>query len=242
MRLGLIIPSSNTTMEVEGRRILSDDYSLHIARLKLSEVAPGPLEEMEAGLEDEADKLADSGVEIIGYGCTTGSLLRGLGHDLEIEGKIERKTGIPAVATSGAVVRALRFLELKKVVVATPYIDELNRLEKEFLEANGVQVLKMEGMGIRENLEIGRAGREKLFHLIENLPWKSSDGLFVSCTNLPTIDTIADLEEQLQKPVVSSNTATFWNMLSKSGSRSSISRYGMLLESAGSKASATYVS
>jgi maleate isomerase len=79
-----------------------------------------------------------------------------LGHDKIIEEKIEKASGIPAVAAAEALVTsALKFLNLKKVAVATPYIEEINNLEKKFLLDNGFQVVDLEGLGIAENLKIG---------------------------------------------------------------------------------------
>jgi len=81
-RLGLIIPSSNTTMEREFYNLLySSNFSIHISRVRLKEVTIEGLSKMEEEVEEESIKLADAGVDIIGYGCTSGSLLRGVGYD-----------------------------------------------------------------------------------------------------------------------------------------------------------------
>jgi len=76
-RIGLIVPSSNTTMEEELRRALPDGVSLHVARVKLRKVTVEELQRMEEYVEAAADTLADAGVGIIAYGCTTGSLVGG---------------------------------------------------------------------------------------------------------------------------------------------------------------------
>jgi maleate isomerase len=38
------------------------------------------------------------------------------------------------------------------------------------------------------------------------------DGLFLSCTNLRTLDVIAPLEEKLKMPVLSSNLVLAWHL------------------------------
>lgn len=228
--LGLIVPSSNTTMEREFSRLSPEDFSVHTARLRLTEVTVKELAEMEKGVEGAALKLADAGVDIIGYGCTSGSLYRGLGHDKTIEARIEKTSGAPAVATAGAVISALRALKIHKVAVATPYVDEINDLEEEFLSLNGFQVTDLKGLGIEKNIEIGRLDSQDAYELVMRLEYADADGVFISCTNFPTLDKIEKLEDAIHKPVISSNTATFWAMLRRCGISIKIKDFGELLE------------
>ncbi|MEM1520386.1 MAG: maleate cis-trans isomerase [Candidatus Korarchaeum sp.] len=229
LRLGILIPSSNTTMEVEFREMLPKGFSVHAARMRLREVTVEGLEEMEREAEYEALKLRDAGVDVIGYGCTSGSLIKGPGHDEELERRIEEVSGRPAVATSGAVLRALRALNARRVAVATPYIDEINEREVYFLERNGFEVVDLKALRLRDNLEIGKVSAERLISLVEGLDRSRADGVFISCTNLPTIGAIDYLERRLGKPVFSSNTATLWAMLRRAGSDIKIDGYGRLL-------------
>jgi len=229
IRLGLLIPSSNTTMEQEFNKMRPKNASVHTARMRLREVAVSELLEMEREIELEASKLTDARVDIIGFGCTTGSLVKGLGHDKEVVSRIEKATKIPSVATAGAVVEALKALKLFKVSVATPYSDQVNALEKRFLEQNGFKIVKMNGLGIIDNTEIGRQSQKAVYNLVKEVETEEAEGIFVSCTNLPTINVLEKLEKELEKPVVSSNTATMWAMLRRIGYKKKIRGYGRLL-------------
>ena len=230
VRLGLLIPSSNTTMEPEFYKMLPKGFSVHVARLRLREAAVKELAKMEEEIEVETLKLADAGVDIIGYGCTSGSLFRGLGHDKMIEEKIEKASGKPAVATAGAVINALKALKIKNVAVATPYITEINDLEEKFLAANGFKVVDLKGLQLFDNLKIGSISSRTAYELITKLKYKEADGLFISCTNFPAIGIIKELENKLGKSVISSNTATLWTMLRKINVPVKIKGYGKLLE------------
>ena len=229
-KLGLMIPSSDTTMEPEFYRMLPKDLSVHTARLRLREVTVRGLAEMEEKIEEEAGKLADAGIEVIGYGCTSGSLFRGMGHDKMIEERIERASGKPAVATAGAVISALKALNIKKVAVATPYIDEINDLEERFLQVNGFQVVDLKSLKIKENIKIGKLNDQNAYDLVMGLKCNEADGIFISCTNFRTINIIRKLEKTLRKPVISSNTATLWAMLKRCGIPVKIRGFGKLLE------------
>jgi len=215
-------------MEHEFNLMKPKQATVHTARIRLREVVVSELLGMEKEIAKEALKLADAKMDVIAFGCTSGSLIRGLGHDKEIVSKIEEATNIPAVATAGAVVNALKALNLSKISVATPYTDEINALERKFLEQNGFTVVKIEGLGITDNLKIGRQKPEVVSRMAELVDTSQSEGIFLSCTNLPTIEVIASLEEKLGKPVVSSNTATLWFMLKRIGYKHGIKRYGSL--------------
>jgi maleate isomerase len=228
LRLGLIVPSSNTTMEAEYGRVLPDNITLHTGRMRLRDVTVEALVEMERSVEEEALKLADADVDIIGYGCTSGSLVKGLHHDKEIVSKIERVTNVPAVATAGAVVDALKSLKIRNIVVATPYIDEINTLEKKFLNGTDFEVVEIKGLSIVENTKIGVTKGEVVIDLVKNLNHQDADSVFISCTNFPTINVIEKLEKTLHKPVISSNTATLWSMIKRSGHEVKIEGIGQL--------------
>lgn len=229
-RLGLIIPSSNTTMEPEFCKMLPEGFSVHTTRLKLVDVTIKELALMEKKIEDEALKLMDAEVNVIGYGCTSGSLFKGLGHDKIIQERIEGATRIPAVATAGAVVDALKALDVKRVCVVTPYTDQINNLEEKFLSSSMFQVLELKGLGIKENLKIGKVSSEAVYKSVVKLKYAKADGIFISCTNLATAGIIAKSEEFTQKSVLSSNTATLWAMLRKCGVSTKIQGFGSLLE------------
>jgi maleate isomerase len=206
-------------MEIEYRRVLPESVNLHVGRMKLCEVTVEALKEMETHVEEEAEKLVDAHVDVIGYGCTSGSLVKGLHHDRAIVTRIERKTGTPAVATAGAVLDVLKQLEVNSVAVATPYVNAINELEKKFLQKNGFKVTDIQGLKIVDNRKIGMITAEEVMSLVERLKHEMATAIFISCTNLPTMQFIDRLEEKHHKPVVSSNTATLWAMLKRCGFR-----------------------
>ena len=228
-KVGLVIPSSNTTMEPEFHQIMEPYATVHTSRLRLRKVTAPELEVMERDAERAACELSDADVDVICYGCTSGSLLRGIGHDKQLVHRIESATGIPAVATAGAVVDALRHLGLKRISVATPYTREINAIESRFLKDSGFGVLNILGLGLTENPEIGLQSAQVAYKLARRSYVADADGVFISCTNFHTLDVIAKLEDELSKPTVSSNTATAWKVCQKLRITNNIHGYGQLL-------------
>ncbi len=215
-------------MEQEFNLMRPKKSTVHAARIRLREVVVSELLDMEKEIVEEALKLADAKVDVIAFGCTSGSLIRGLGYDKEIVSRIEKATNMPAVATAGAVVKALKALNVSKISAATPYTDDINILEKKFLEQNGFTVVKIEGLGITDNLKIGGQKTETIKRMAELVDTSQSEGIFLSCTNLPTVEVVAGLEKKLVKPVISSNTATMWYMLKSLGYKHAVGGYGSL--------------
>ncbi|MFP3074592.1 MAG: maleate cis-trans isomerase, partial [Caldivirga sp.] len=156
VKVGVIIPSSNTTVEREFNNAFEEpEVTIHSSRITLREVNLKGLEEMERETERAAMELGTANVDIIAYACTTGSLFKGPRHHEEVKQRIENVTGVKTVATAGAVLEALRHVNARSVLVVTPYIEELNIKEKEFLEANGIRVVDIKGLGIVDNTVIG---------------------------------------------------------------------------------------
>ncbi len=217
-------------MESEFWKLAPDGITIHTARLRLVEVTPEALREMANDTLRAAEYLATAEVDIIVYGCTTGSLVEGVEWENKLRESIERRTGIKTITTAQAVVEALRRLRAKKIVVATPYIEELNRREKRFLEDNGFEVLRIKGLGILKNTDIGRQPPWVAYRLAKEVFHKDADVVFISCTNFRTIEIIEPLEQDLGKPVISSNTATFWLALRALNLGITIKGYGKLLE------------
>jgi len=230
-RIGLIIPSSNTTMEVEFWRLLFNyGITVHSSRLYLESVDAASLLKMVERVEEAAKLLASADVDVIVFGCTTGSLVGGPEYDRVIAERIVSVTHKPVVVTARAVVEALKALGARHVAVATPYIDELNVLEKRFLEASGLDVIDIRGLGIKDNRAIGRLKPDQVYKLAKSLKTSSADALFLSCTNMPTLDVIDALEKDLGIPVVSSNTASLWAAVRIMGVRLKLSEGGILLK------------
>lgn len=218
-RIGLLVPSSNTTLEVEFWRSVPAGVSVHSSRLEIRETTLAGLTAMDKELDHSVDLLATAGVDLICYGCTTGSLREGIEQESVLQRRIEERAGVPTVTTASAVVNELRRLEVRRLAVATPYIEELNVKEQEYLESAGFQVVGIEGLGIRENLDIGRCLPEQAASLGRAVmaAHPEAEALFISCTNFPTMQILGPLSNELRKPVVSSNEATILSALAWGG-------------------------
>jgi maleate isomerase len=218
-RIGLLIPSANATMEPEFNRFLPGGVSVHVARMVIEELTEAGLSKMEEKVELAARQVAGVAPDLIIFGCTSGSLIKGSRHNEEIARVIEEITGIPAITTSQAVLSCLDRLAIRKVAVATPYNEEINQREKVFLEENAIQVLRILGLGFSRYQPIFPLSKRPISGISLQEPYVAyklaleafvpeADGTFISCTNFRTFEIIQKLEIATKKPVVTSNQAT----------------------------------
>lgn len=213
-RLAIIIPSSNTTVEAEFSAALEgSQISLHIARITLKEDTIKALSAMEEKNETAVTMLKDAAIDAAVFASDSRSLVKGVGHDRIVAEKIGKILNCPVVVTSRAVVEALNEVGVHQISLATPYTDEVNRKEIEFFEKNGFEVANWKAFNLKNNLDIGRLSPNDASVLARSANSTFTDALFISSTNLCTFEVLPKLEEELQKPVISSNSATLWASL-----------------------------
>ncbi len=210
VRLGLIVPSSNSVMEVDLYRRLPAHVQVHTARMFLEETTP----EAEAVMLDEhvmpaARDLATVRPHAVVFGCTSGGALRGNDYDRGLCERIAAVTGAETISTIESVRQAIARRSARRVGVITPYVDALNASIRASIEADGVDVAWIDGLGIEENFTIAEVPSEEIVGQAEAAAARGGmvDLLFASCTNFHAMDAMERIEASLRVPVVTSNHA-----------------------------------
>jgi maleate isomerase len=209
-RVGLLVPSSNTVMEVDFHRRLPPDASLHTGRMFMEETTPQAEAEMlDRHALPAARAVASARPHVIVFGCTSAGALRGNAYDAEFCGRLAHETGTPVVSVIKAVREAVAKRNGRRLGVVTPYIDELNEKIKESLEQDGeLEVVTIAGLGITENFAIAEVTPDDIVEFARrSVASEPIDLLFVSCTNFRAFDAVDRLGDQLEVPVVTSNLA-----------------------------------
>jgi maleate isomerase len=208
-RVGLLVPSSNTVMEPDLWRALPPDATLHTARMYLEDTTPeGEHRMLDEHVLPAARDLATARPDLIVFGCTSAGALRGNGYDAELCRRISDLSGVPTVSVIASVRRAIAASGARRVGVVTPYVDALNQRIKESVEADGVEVAGIAGLGISDNFEIAAVQVEEILDFAgRTLRGLAIDLAFVSCTNFPAMGALPELERRLGLPVVTSNQA-----------------------------------
>ncbi len=228
-RIGLLVPSSNTTVEPEFYRALPKDVTLHVARLHLSQIATDSIASMVSDIETQSRNLASADVDVIVLGAAAPSFLKGLGYDREMAKKIEAASGKRATTTSTALIEALRHLGVSRVVLGAAYDDKVNAIAKSFLEVNGFNVLGAHGLGLVDNLVVGRLDASSAYELARKIDRPDAEAIVLACTNWKTMDVLERLERELGKPVLSTTQVSVWAALRAIGRIEGVPGYGRLL-------------
>lgn len=169
-RIGLIVPSTNTTCEMEFHKLIPEGVSIHTSRCFLPEDKTPEdrivsVIKMSEGLLEAAKRVSSVEPDIVVWACTVGSFIKGKGYDVDLIENIEKAINVPVITTSTAVSKAINKLRVKNIAMATPYIDEINLKEKAFFEESipGLRIVNMKGLGIVNNLLKGRLFPESAY-------------------------------------------------------------------------------
>lgn len=241
-RIGIISPVGES-VEYAFNRYAPEGVAINSTKIWF----PGPSVEglihLTDQLEDAAKIFARQRHELVFFGCTSGSLIKGLGFDQECIQRIERTSGgAKGLTTSTAVLEAFQRLGISSTAVVTPYPDETNLAEKKFLEDNGITVTNIEGMAdspvrvvrpvkdgiVRQAADVMDIEESRLYRAGKELALNGADSLFISCAGLNTMEIIQPLEEDLNIPVITSNQAGLWASLRHCSVGTKIPKLGKL--------------
>lgn len=209
-RLGLIIPSSNTVVEPDFMRSLPSGVTLHSARMYLAETTEAAERVMVSQYVPQAiQDLGSLEPHVIAFACTSAGAVLGADGEAQLMDDVARQTGARVVSTNDAVKARIAGHNPRRVAVITPYNDELNDRIRAGLESKGLNVVRIRGLGIEDNVAIARVRPAEIVAFAEEqLAGLEFDLLFVSCTNFRGVEARPMLIERFGRPVVTSNQAT----------------------------------
>jgi maleate isomerase len=153
----------------------------------------------------------------------------GLAHEAAIIDIVEKASGCPTISTAQAITQAFDQVGIKKLVLISPYVKATNAHEVEYLSEAGYTVLHELGLGLESHAysQVTPAEWQKV---VKDNTRAEADGYFLSCTNTRMIESINDLEKDLDKPVINSNQATLWACLKRLGIKHGDAKLGRLFQ------------
>lgn len=228
-KIGYILLATEQTIEDDVMKLRPDGVGIHFTRIPIADSITADTLSAHADLLAAAAStlLPDGSLDVICYACTSGSLVIG-----EHKVNDELSKGAPnAITTSliACVISALKQIGAEKLVVATPYIDEINDLEIAYLENAGFEVLALCGLNLEKDSDMVRVTPEFISEFAASVDRPEADAIFVSCGALRTLSVIDEIESNTAKPVIASNQAMIWHTLRLAGIKDKIEGYGMLL-------------
>ena len=233
VRIGMIVPSSNTCLEPMSYRILGDreDVTIHSARIPVTRIAldSGSDKQFDAaGMRAAAELLATADVDVIAWNGTSGSWL-GVEHDRAIVEEITAATGIPATTSTLAYFDAFERFGTRNIGLVTPYTADVNEQVAARYEAEGIGISGHRALGLSDNESFARVRPEALVGPSEELAADAPDALVYLCTNLYGAPVTADVERTTGVAVLDSVAVTLWRCLDLAGAPLLDPKWGRLL-------------
>lgn len=216
--IGIIAPF-DLVLDREYWQWRRDPVSIHLTRTPSHELPVGieqasALSDAEAVAQATRD-LAIAAPKVTVYACTSGSFVGGLAGEARLRAVMEQAGARRAITTSGALLQALEALEAGRIAVGTPYDAEITIRLSEFLAEAGYETTSNAYLGLTG--DIFRVSTTSVRDLAISADQPEADVVFLSCTNLPTFGLLAEIEEELGKPVLAANQVTMWAALKDSG-------------------------
>jgi maleate isomerase len=212
--VGIVTPF-DLALDRELWRWVPEDISLYLTRTP--HVAQPVSIELAEAVGDETDvaratrDVLSAGPLVVAYACTSGSFVRGVTGERRLVQAMRAAGAAAAVTTSGALLEALAELGVRRVAVATPYVENVTVRLHDFLAEAGATTVSSAHLGLEA--DIWKVPYETTARLVRDADSPAAEAVFVSCTNLPTYDLIAPLEQELGKPVLTANQVTLWAAL-----------------------------
>jgi len=229
-KIGLITLSTDLTMESDFYSIIRDlPVDVFVNRIKnYNPLTKENLLKMYDQLETVAkDILPNQKINTVAYGCTSGTIT--IGKD-KIEKKIQlAKPGCYVTTPISSAIKAINKMKIKKISVFTPYPESVNKTISEYLIKKNINVTAFSTFNLDLDVDFARVDPKYLFEILTKLNINDADALFVSCTALPALEILDEVEKKINKPVFSSNQTLIWDTIRSAGYKSSVEGYGKLL-------------
>ena len=230
-RIGLITLGSDFRIEKDFNNVIyGREIDLYVNRIHCyNPLTNETLVKMADDITDVTkDILPDQKIDCVAYGCTSGTIAAGYGT---IKSKInlakpDAKVTTPITST----MKALKKLNIKKISIFTPYTKKINDSVINYFKKENISVNSLTYFDIASDLDIGKVDEDHLFEVLSKIDLKDSDALFVSCTALPVLSIIDQLEKKLNKIVLSSNQTLIWDTLNLIGNKDPVVGFGKIFE------------
>jgi maleate isomerase len=230
-RFGLLALATDLTFERDIVRLIPPEtVGIYTSRVAFENpTTPENLRNMAPRISEAADLiLPGEALDVICYGCTSASVV--IGDDVIRDAIHSVRPGVPVVTPSAAARLAFNALGVNRISVLTPYLIETSEPMAEYFCQHGMTIENFECLGLEDDRTMARVSRDTIIEAVCQIDTPETEALFVSCTGLPAVAAIAEIEARTGKPVVTSNQASSWAMMRLAGIDHKPKGYGRLFD------------
>lgn len=227
-RLGFVLISNDTIIEDDVKAMAPEGVGVHFTRSPMpTGCTVENLASMESGLAASAvELLPEFDVPVVCYACTSGTAV--MGEEAIVRELMRARPDRQATTLLTGVIEGLRALGAKKIVMGTPYTDDVNTIETRYMQDSGFELLDVQGLNLTYDSDITRVTPAFVLEFAKAIDHPDAEAIFLSCGALRSVDVIDDIERATGKPVVTSNQGMMWHCLRLAGIDDRIDGYGRL--------------
>jgi len=213
--IGVIVLASDGTLEYEFRQVcnLPGVGLFHSRIYNDNTVTPETLKAMEAGITRACDVIVPGcPLDVVAYGCTSASIV--IGEKQIFEQVQKSRPEVHCTTPVTAAFAAFKALGVRNIGILTPYRADVNAQVKAYFEKAGFKVPVFGSFNEKNDPTVARISPKSIrAAALEIGRHPKVEAVFVSCTALRLVNSVADIEAELGKPVTSSNHALAWHCL-----------------------------
>jgi maleate isomerase len=229
-RIGVIVLATDNTIEHEFRQIIRQDgIAFYETRIfNDADINPTTLAAMEQRMEAAASMILPGiALDVVGYGCTSGSVV--IGEERVFELIRKARPGVACTTPITGAIAGLKAMGCKRIALLTPYVESVNQMLRQYIEQRDIGVPVMGSFNHENDNEVARISQESIRNAVRELMREPNvDGVFVSCTSLRVASIVEEMEAEFGRPVTSSNHAMAWHCLRLAGLTEPVPGFGKL--------------
>jgi len=166
-------------------------------------------------------------INTVAYGCTSGTIA--IGED-KVKEKVQlAKPDCYVTTPITSAIKAFKEMNVKKIALFTPYPESINKTILEYFNRKNINIISFSTFNIDLDEDIASVDPKYLSETLIKLDMNDADALFISCTALPALEILDEVEKKIDRIVFSSNQTLIWDTLRSIGYKSPVKGYGKLL-------------
>ena len=233
IHLGMLTPSSNTTLEPMTSAILHDlpDVTAHFGRFSVTEIS---LNNMALGqfqnqpIIDASVLLADARVHAISWNGTSSGWL-GFDADRKLCDEITAKTNIPASTSVLELNEIFEQTGVKRFGLVTPYLDEIQEKIIANYASEGYECVSERHLRDRGNYSFSEVTEETISNMVREVAKDKPEAITIFCTNLHGAKIVNALEQEIGIPIYDTVSTSVWKAMKQAGANPNrVSGWGRL--------------
>lgn len=236
-RIGIVVPSTNTTVQPECEDLRPRGVTNHVGRITIKErplnseeAFTEHMEMMRAGIGGAIDQLMTARPDHLIMGVALEAFWGGIKPAEELQASLAERAGVGVSMGSTATIAALEAFRVKRIGVLSPHQPRGDAMVRGYFEEAGYEIARFRSLACPTPLAIARTTLEEMRAALRALDGEDVEALVQVGTALPMAGLAAAAELWLGKPVLAINVVTYWDALRRSGIDDRIHGHGMLLE------------